>query len=164
MRKFFKSDHNFSLIFHHNFFFKKMNHLTTVLIIILVYACSSIESLQQNSKNVFYNSSSKVFKLTKANRTILTGYLAQNLSTDHANVELKFGPDKFISLEFDRVRLEITASEHSDQITCQRFEWKLLEDGEQELEDCFDLTQGDWYGGSEMENQQFWPINQQVLN
>ncbi len=63
--------------------------------------------------------------------------------------------------------IELTLNTYYDQngITCNDYEWKIVKNWTnpafQEFEDCFSLTDASWYGGSEVADQQYWPINKQ---
>ena len=130
------------------------------------------DSLLAFEQNIFYDSISKSFKLTAANRTVVSGSLANTLSArggidfeiDNNNI----GQSLFFSNEKIRLKVD-TYLKEDEKITCQTFTWKFLDktltatSGIDELIDCFDLKGSFWYGGSEMSDQQFWPINNQVM-
>lgn len=57
--------------------------------------------------------------------------------------------------------IELTASVHDtqdDDIVCSSFTWQSNRPGEQDYEDCVDLTGAFWFGQSEAYTQ-YWPIN-----
>ena len=110
-------------------------------------------------QSIFYSSVSKSFKLVTPSQTLLTGSLA---NTIHAGVDLNLSTYKNIHFKNEKVNLEIVASKSSrdSQVTCQSLHWKFSEN--KNLIDCFNLNGSFWYGGSEMSDQQFWPINNQV--
>jgi len=59
-------------------------------------------------------------------------------------------------------KLAIETTHSEGDIQCRSVEWS--NDQGKELIDCFDLTGSHWYGGAEMKDQQFWPINKQVVD
>ncbi len=108
-------------------------------------------------QSLFYNPASKSFKLATPSQTLLTGSLA---NTIHTAFDLELTTSKRIHFRNEKVFLEVAESPNDNQVTCQSFHWNLSENNE--LIDCFDLNDHFWYGGSEMSDQQFWPINNQV--
>lgn len=85
---------------------------------------------------------SVVSKNTKSNsRTIQFNALSRA-----ANIQLKLNTYK------------------QDDITCDNFNWNIININDPaplEFDDCFSLDSASWYGGSEVSNQQYWPINNQ---
>ena len=63
------------------------------------------------------------------------------------------------------IELTLSTKYEQDGIVCNDYDWKIVKTWTspafQEFEDCFDLSGASWYGGSEVADQQYWPINRQ---
>ncbi len=131
--------------------------MQTYIKLIIVIICFDL--LLAVEQSIYFNPISKSLKIITSSQTILTGSLA---NTINSAVDLSFSTHNSIHFKNEKVHLEIVKSKSSDdgQVTCQSFQWKFSEN--KNLIDCFNLDNSFWYGGSEMSQQQFWPINNQV--
>ncbi len=123
----------------------------------------------QSSLNIF---SKQVIYKQANNKIKLKGSIGNKINySDYESIITKsFTLNKHL-IQFNAIsraaNIELTLNTYYDQngITCNDYEWKIVKNWTnpafQEFEDCFSLTDASWYGGSEVADQQYWPINKQ---
>jgi hypothetical protein len=138
---------------------------------------SSNYFLNENKINLDLFNKKITFVSKSDQRLLLSGNLGLRLENTPSFNKINHN-DSFKQFTFNdkrsivEFRINLNEAKSDKNITCTSFSWsfknkqsKLKSFGtEQEFEDCFKIDTSYWYGGSEMKNQQFWPINNQVNN
>ena len=160
--------------------------MTQLQIVAFVLAFFGTFILANESNNYFLNENK--INLDLFNKKITFGSKSDQRLLLSGNLGLRLGNtpsfnirnhnESFKQFEFNykrsivEFRMNLNEAKSDEKITCTSFAWSFknkqskLEsfETEQEFEDCFKIDTSYWYGGSEMKNQQFWPINNQVNN
>lgn len=108
-------------------------------------------------------------------KVLLSGAFGNRLK-DYSDYDIRSLNDSLKIINFQKknsiIELSINSNKAkigAENITCTTIRWRLKKQRkieqihQDEFEDCFKINSGYWYGGSEMNNQQYWPINKQVI-
>ena len=140
-----------------------MNRLRFIALLgLFFYNISTSISERLLLNNFAYDLDSKEFTLTTKNgkKATLTG----QLGIGRSEIKLVTHNSTTHQITFESsIRLDIKSTPISDDITCTHHQWSSPHISTQ-YEDCFSLNTSYWYGGSEMYDQQLWPINDQVID
>lgn len=117
--------------------------------------------------NFAYDSNTKSFTYSVTRKPILSGSVGNTLTSDQSSIITETLEADLFQLSFktdlQTTKLTIRPSQANKNVKCNSFEWSSS--SAQALVDCFDIQKGSfWYGGAEMSSQQFWPINDQVID
>jgi hypothetical protein len=132
-------------------------------------------SLNENKINLDLFNKKITFVSKSDQGLLLIGKLGLRLG-NNPSFNIRNNNDSFKQFEFNNkksiveFRINLNEAKNDENITCTSFAWSFKNrqsklnsfEAEQEFEDCFKIDTSYWYGGSEMKNQQFWPINNQV--
>lgn len=137
------------------------------LVLIVIISTGNCKHL-----NLAYDSSTKSFtySATNTSKPILSGSLGNTLTSDQSSIITEtLEADLFqlsFKTDFQATKLTVRRSLANNNVKCNNFEWSSSSlSSAQGLVDCFDIQKGSfWYGGAEMSSQQFWPINDQVID
>ena len=129
--------------------------------LIFLLKLNEILALQINNE-ISYDISSKRLKFLVKNETILSGTIGNSLSNDF-KYEIVSNNETLVNFKskYNNVELKVKAKSYED-IRCSEISWRSK--SSTEFNDCLDITESFWYGGTEMKTQQFWPMNDQVIN
>jgi len=161
--------------------------LTNVIISILTNinlpSIDSNECLQNDESNLIYQQlidlnlddtidfSTKTITYKQGDKIKLNGKFANRINyADYKSVVSKSTKSNMLTIQFNalsraaNIQLKLNTFKQDD-ITCDNFNWNIINNQNnpafQEFDDCFSLDDASWYGGNEVSNQQYWPINKQ---
>lgn len=136
------------------------------LIIILISTILNGILPFQTNEHISYNVSSKFLNIVVQNETLLSAKIGNSLP-NHLNYEVVLNNEQStvqivnFKSQYESIELKVVMKEKED-IKCSEISWKTTSQSFSDFNDCLDITESFWYGGSEMKSQQFWPINDQV--
>jgi hypothetical protein len=153
-----------------------LNNLNKNDSVLDVFAPHKIKSIDLDKS--YYNTWTKQFETSLqstdfTNASLLRGNLGLKISNENLkNINL-VKEDDMVRIEytpFDTYKsvLEIKLNTKTNtQFKCNSYKWEIHGNTNTLnpiFEDCFQLTDGFWYGGAESYTQQFWPINNQMYD